>query len=158
MLKKLLFITVVIMISALSCGQNSQKQVAVEQAESMEISEDIQDPGYLKIVGDSVEIPSFEIVLKLSEKAEEKLKADAETVIVAAYFSGTAIADVPEKYADLVDYGFNFLTKEIELTNERVARFEHIKFSKELYDLLEDKDISLLINVVSGRRSSENNF
>jgi len=124
----------------------------------LEISEEFQNSGYLKIVGDSVEIPSFEIALKLSEKAEEKLKTYAESVVVFAYFSGKAIANVPEKYADLVDYGFNFLTSKIELTDERVARFEHIKFSKELYDLLEDKDITLLINVVSGGRFSEYNI
>jgi len=156
--RTILPVTAALIISAVSCGQSAQQKTAAEQPESLEISEESQNSGYLKIVGDSVEIPSFEIALKLSEKAEEKLKADTESVVVIAYFSGKAIADIPEKYADMADYGFNFLTCKIELTDERVARFEHIKFSKELYDLLADKDITLLINVVSGRKSSEYNI
>ena len=147
-----------LLIFAASCGQSAQKKTAPEQTKSLEVSEEPQNSGYLKMVGDFVEIPSFEIALTLSEKAEEKLKAYNESVVVFAYFSGKAIANVPEKYADLVDYGFNFLTCHIELTDERVARFEHITFPKEVYDLLEDKDITLLINVCSGGRFSEYNL
>ena len=53
--------------------------------EHSEVIEKSQNSGYLKIVGDSVEIPYFEIELKLSEKAEEKLKKDNESVIVKAF-------------------------------------------------------------------------
>jgi hypothetical protein len=112
---------------------------------------------YLKIIGDSVEIPFFEIELTLSKKAEEKLKADKESVIVSASFEGflNGSEDIPEKYQDYIEFGKLFLVShEIELNNERLARFEKIKFPKELYDLLENKDIELLINVFSGRKSS----
>jgi len=158
-MKKFIFlITTAALFLGASCGQSAQKQSEVAQTKSPEISEAFQNADYLKIVGDSVEIPSFEITLKLSEKAEEKLMADAESVVVIAYFSGKTIENIPEKYADIADYGFNFLTCKIELTDERVARFEHVKFSKEIYDLLADKDISLLINVVSRGRFSEFNI
>ncbi|MCL2312673.1 MAG: hypothetical protein FWC41_09370 [Firmicutes bacterium] len=119
------------------------------------------DSGYLKIVGDTVEIPAFEIALKLSDKAEEKLKTDNETVIVMAYFTGIAKAEhLPDKYKDRAGFGgeLHLLSYPIELSDQRLARFENIKFSKELYDLLDNKDIQLLINVYSGRKSSMDNL
>jgi len=124
---------------------------------------------HLKIVGDSVEIPWFEIELKLSEEAEKKLKDGNETIIVKAFFDGiTNIESIPKKYKrkykDRIDYkgifggGLHLTQHSIELTDKRLARFENIRFSKELYDLLDNKDILLLINVFSGRRSSMNNL
>ena len=119
--------------------------------EKPEIIEQVQNADYLKIVGDSVEIPFFEIELKLSEKAEKKLKADNETVIVMAYFLEIIRKDDYFDERPLTSHS-------IELTDKRLARFENIKFSKDLYDSLENKDIELLINVFSGRRSTENNI
>ena len=117
------------------------------------------DSNYLKIVGDSVEIPSFEIELKLSEKAEGKLKIDNESVIVMAYFSGEPIENIPDKYIDNVEMDELFLLAyPIDLTDKRLAKFENLKFSKELYDLLANKDIRLLINVYSGRKSTDLNL
>lgn len=53
-----------------------------------------------------------------------------------------------------------FMTKkDIELTGDnRIARFEGLKFSKAAYEKLADKDISMLINIYSGRKSSDNNL
>ena len=139
----------------IACGNQKKNNVD----ESLSDSENI---GYLKIVGDSVEIPYFEIELNLSEKAEEKLKTDNETVIVMAYFEGgiTNIENVPEHYKDKI-FASRFLyfaSHSIELTDKRLARFENIKFSKDLYDLLDDKDIMVLINVFSGRKSTGDNL
>jgi hypothetical protein len=123
--------------------------------------EQTQCSDYLKIIGDSVEIPYFEIELNLSEKAEEKLKANNETVIVMAYFEAMVenAETIPiqircQKFPERL----HLLSYPIELTDQRLARFENIKFSKELYDLLENKDIQLLINVFSGRKSTGDNL
>ncbi len=39
-----------------------------------------------------------------------------------------------------------------------MARFDSIRFSRELYDQLADKDIQLAVNIYSGRRSSRDNL
>jgi len=105
---------------------------------------------------DSVELPSFEIELSLSQKAEEKLKTNKETIIVAAYFSAIP-KDTTNK--DYVKYGEVTVTsKEKELTNERLTKFEGIKFPRSLYDSLNAESITLLINVYSGRRSLKDNI
>ena len=127
-----------------------------------EVIEEHQRSDYLKIVGDSVEIPYFEIELKLSDKAEKKLKTDNESIIVMAYFTYFQEDKIyPEKYKDNVDYSgeLMLLSYPIELTDKRLAIFENVKFSKDLYDLFgENKDIDLLINVFSGRKSCEDNI
>lgn len=163
-MKNLILIS--LMVFVISCSNpvkrnNADKSIqnfAVPISESTEQKEDF---GYLKLIGDSLEIPFFEIELKLSEKAEEKLKTDNESVIVVAFFEGIIKDEnIPNKYQEKVDFGriLNLLSFRIELTDERLARFENIKFHKELYDLLEDKDITILINVFIGRKSTNMNF
>ncbi len=108
-----------------------------------------------EVAGDSMVIPAFEIEVSNSTQANETLTKKKETIIVAAYFSGEPASD-----KDRDDDGMMFITsKEIELTgNNRIARFEGLKFSKKAYDKLADKDISLLINIYSGRKSSQDNL
>ena len=145
-----------------SVGKLIQEKTDTVNIEHSEVIEEFQNSGYLKIVGDLVEVPYFEIELKLSEKAEEKLKTDNETVIVMAYFTYFQKDKIyPEKYQDKVDSNGELilLSYPIELTDKRLAKFENVKFSKDLYDLFgENKDIDLLINVYSGRKSSEYNL
>ena len=143
-MKKLILIIFAVVL--ISCG-NPVKRNNEDKS--------IQDFGYLKVIGDSLEIPFFEIELTLSEKAEEKLKAYNESVIIVATFESEVNEDsIPEKFKNRVDVGrLTLLLHRIELTDKRLARFENLKFHKDLYDLLENQDIELLINVVSGRRS-----
>lgn len=105
--------------------------------------------------GDQVVIPTFEIEVSSSEAAAKTLGNQKETIIVAAYFSG-----IPADEKDMDEMGMlPVLNKNIELSSDqRVARFEGLKFPKAVYDKLKDKDISLLINVFSGRKSSEDNL
>jgi len=111
---------------------------------------------YLQVRGDSVLIPSFEIALQLSDKANEKLMHSKETVIVAAWFAGQPKDTSSREYAES---GEMFIRSyQVELSNSRTARFENIQFSKTLYDLLANKDIQVLINVFSGRRSLPDNL
>lgn len=49
-------------------------------------------------------------------------------------------------------------SREKELRSERVAKFEGIRFSKILYDSLVPKSMVVLINVYSGRRSTDVNL
>ena len=111
--------------------------------------------GYLEMDGDSVLIPDFEIEVSLSPNAEKKLKEDNETVIVSAMFSGTPKDSLSDEYQFM---GISVKNYNIELTTQRIARFEKIKFHSSILNKLSDTDIFLLINVFSGRRSSENNI
>ena len=109
---------------------------------------------YFKVAGDSAEIPTFEIQVELSDKAEKKLKDQKESVIVTAYFNG--IPKDTTKY--MKDGHYAVGANSIELTNSRNAIFKGVKISKDEYESLASKDIEVLINIYSGRRSSEMNL
>ena len=120
---------------------------------SPESSEEVSD--IYETEGDSVVIPTFEIEVSSSPKVIQTLSKQKETVIVAAYFSGD-----PANEKDREEDGQMFITdKLIELQgNTRIARFEGVKFSKKTYAKLADKDITLLINIFSGRKSTDDNL
>jgi hypothetical protein len=107
--------------------------------------------------GDSLVIPTFEIEVSNSPQSGKTLAKKKETIIVSAMFYGLPLD--PNEKAKGEDGFLSFGNKEIELTgNSRVARFEGLKFSKKQLALAESKDIDLLINIYSGRKSSENNL
>jgi hypothetical protein len=118
----------------------------------------IDNSSYLKIIGDSVIIPPFEIEVVLSPKAKAKIEEDNETIIVMAYFSGEPIDSLPEKYKNPDGGEFLLSSYPVELKEPGIAKFENVKFPLELYKLLKNKDIQLLINVFSGRKSSPDNL
>jgi len=112
--------------------------------------------GYLIMEKDSMLIPAFTIELDLSQKANEKLNSSKETIIVSAWFSGVPKDTTSKEYAES---GEMFLASaRVELSSSRTASFEGIKFSKAAYDSLADKNISVLINVFSGRRTTQDNL
>jgi hypothetical protein len=115
-----------------------------------------QPLGDYLLVGDSVVIPTVTINLEVSPTAAQQLINDKETIIVDATFSGQPIDKSTIEEGD----GFGLIVADVktELTDTRSVKLENIKFSKKMYDALEDKDIELLINVYSGRRASENNI
>jgi hypothetical protein len=112
--------------------------------------------GYYKTEGDSLIIPPFEIEVNLTEKANKKINNDKETIIVSAYFSGQPTDTTTKEY--LENGEISITASERELSNGRVARFEGVKFSRLLYNSLADKDIQLLINIYSGRKSTNVNL
>jgi hypothetical protein len=106
-------------------------------------------------VGDMLVIPPFEIEVRTSAKASKTLKNKKESIIVSALFSG-----IPKDEKDENEIGTMIvLDTALELTgNNRIARFQGLKFSKKLLDKLADKDVSMLINIFSGRKSSKDNL
>lgn len=144
------------MAMLLSCASHQDKSGDSKKsnADSLQKASSVDD--YLKADGDSLVIPSFSIEVKLSQQAEAKLAGDKETVIVAAWFSGLPKDTASREYKES---GAIFIkSSEIELSNTRIANFEGIKFSKAVYDSLADKDIGILINIFSGRKSSPDNL
>ena len=112
--------------------------------------------GYYKIAGDSLIIPSFEIEVSLSQKANDKLKNSRETIILDAAFTGFPKDSTSKQFLEEGEFYVAFSS--VELRDSRIAKFEGIKFSKARYDSLADKDISVGINIYSGRKSSKNNL
>ncbi|MCB0518760.1 MAG: DUF3298 domain-containing protein [Lewinellaceae bacterium] len=108
-----------------------------------------------EIQGGQVVVPTFEIEVRTSARASQLLQKKKETIIVAAMFYG-----FPSDPKDEDETGqMGLMNKDIELSgNQRLARFEGLKFSKTELDKLKDKDFRLLINVYSGRKSSEDNL
>lgn len=105
--------------------------------------------------GDSITIPEFEIEVDLTDDAEILLERTGETVIVQAYITG-----VPKEDAkiELTNMGEVYLADpNIELIDSRIARFRNINIARESFESLAEEDFQVLINIFSGRRSSEVN-
>jgi hypothetical protein len=165
-----IFIPIILIGLLLSCNKFAKRNDANGSIQDLsnpislgniEPIEQIYGLYFLKNNGDLIEIPFFEIELELSETAEKKLLDDNESVIIVAYFTSDLddANKLPEKYKNkVVRNTITIITHTIELTNTRLARFENLVFPKEIYDLLEDKDIDVLINVYSGRRSINTNM
>ena len=146
-----LYIPLVFLLSCSSHKDDKKNDVPVKND-----SVTLNSNDYLLLTGDSVEVPAFEIEVSLSPKAEEKLKAIRETIIVAAYFSGIPKDTTLKDYLKYGELAIN--SNERELSDNRVAKFEGIKFSRTLLDTIPAKNMNLLINVYSGRRSAKDNL
>ena len=140
--------SLVLCLACLSCNESPKirKQSATPEAAV---------PEFLRSNGSLIEIPDFEIEVAHSAASIEKLNDQGESVIVSANFSGE-----PSNPKDGDEIGeLQLAKKDIELApSERIARFSGLSFPKAYYDKLADKDFMLLINVVSGRKSSEDNL
>ena len=113
--------------------------------------------GIYKVRGNDLIIPTFEIEVNNSAAAGKTLARKQETVIVSAMF--WAFPKDPNEKAKGEDGFISVLNKSIELSGDnRIARFEGLKFNKNLLEKMEDRDISLLINIFSGRKSSRDNL
>ncbi len=113
--------------------------------------------GLYQPLGDSLVLPAFEVEVWLSPEAAADLKKRNETIIVAAYFH--AYPSDPEEQAKGMDGEIAVADKLIELSgSDRIARFEGLKFHQDLLNQMEDKDVQLLINVYSGRKSTDDNL
>lgn len=103
----------------------------------------------------------YRVEVSLSEKAKKKLNESKETVIVIAYFTGTAKAGIPfrqyKQYASRPG-PIGLGETEIEVSPGKTADFSDLKLNQGALPLLDHSGPQLLINVVSGRKSSENNL
>ena len=141
----------------LSACNNTNQTPVVESDNGKPVKIDLPERiGYYLVDGDSLIIPPFDVTLDLSPKAEKELHDTKESVIVAAYFTGTPRDKNSPEIGD--DGEFYMAQKDIELMNERTAYFRDIKISRSRYDSLDSKDIYMLINVYSGRRASQYNI
>ena len=151
-----------ILMVAISCsGRKSGQDEKQESKDSLNLESSSGNPENslktsFRISGDSVLIPGFIIHLKLSDAAEKELKDKHESAIVQAYFSGEP-KDTTRQ--EILENGeLNVGSCRVELTDKRTARFDNIKIAKSSFDALRDNNFEVLINVFSGRHSSDRNI
>lgn len=148
----------IVLFSFLSCAPHQDKSQAA--AGNTGTGKTAEAPGpdenYLMADNDSVLIPSFNVAVKLSEKAEEKILNAKESILVTAWFSGLP-RDTSSK--EFREWGEVFIRSfSVELDTGRTARFEGLKFSRAVYDSLAGKDIKVLVSVYSGRKAFPDNL
>lgn len=105
---------------------------------------------------DSILIPRFEVEVKLSDLATERLRAEKETIIVSVYCSGEPRAGADANVNEMGEVSLN--TTKIEMTEPGIARFNHVRVSKKDIANLSDPDFLVSVNVFSGRRSTSENL
>ena len=103
-----------------------------------------------------IQVPPFDVTVSLSPDAVKKLTELKETVIVAAYFYGDSIPEAKSK-ADAFGE-IHFGTSKMELPGAGVVRITPIDIDPTELKLIQGREVMVLINVFSGRRSLKENI
>ena len=136
---------------------NQESEIEVVENQTLEIKKKKEFLSEsIRIDGDSIVIPEFEIEVQLSNKAEAKIERDKESIIVQAYFSGIPKDTLNEDYEKWGKVHIGSEKK--ELWNSNVAEFRNVKISKTAYEELSDLNFEVLINVFTGKHSSTSNL
>jgi hypothetical protein len=143
----------------LACTSNDSRVKTELTKNSSDVTK-VKDSGtvstasYFRIENDSITVLPFEIAVSLSPKAKEKIISNKETIIVNVSLSGSP------KDEELVSEDGNFYvaSSEKEIIYGQLAKFDKIKFSKETYDQLIDKDVYVNVFFYSGRKSAKDNL
>lgn len=105
--------------------------------------------------GGQLAVPAFSITITLDDEARAKLADAKETIKGAICFDGDGTPLPGVKAAPHRDVFLG--TYEFEMNESGTILIENATISAEAYSRLSDKDFHFEINVVSGRRSFENN-
>ncbi|CAN5214971.1 hypothetical protein BH09BAC3_BH09BAC3_26080 [soil metagenome] len=149
-----IIVFIYIALLLLSCSKTTEQKTERDESKKPEESKLLDG---FKVSGDSIALPSFKIAIELSDKAEKKLTRDNETIVVQAYLSGTPKDSAPSLLVDEMGQ-MNLGSPSVELKRPGTAVFKSVKISRKSYDLLANNDFHVLINVFSGRRSTELNL
>lgn len=135
-----------------ACGTHSQSK------NTPNAEEGAAQVGMYRMEGDSMVVPPFVVEVRLSDKASHELAVRKETIVVAAYLEGMPDRKDPDPFNRTKDGVLRIAEARVELRTGRTAKFTGIKFARQLYERLDDKDLNLLVNVFSGRKSTEYNL
>jgi hypothetical protein len=103
-----------------------------------------------------IAVPAFSIAVKFSEASQKKLQSLHESVLVIAYFDGNPL---PGKGQDNSPMRGVVLGRDEKLADtNNVTTFADTKISQSRWKDLEDKDYCVTINVVSARKTSNDNL
>jgi hypothetical protein len=106
-------------------------------------------------------VHGFRVDVSFSEKAKKKLIESRETVIAIAYFTGTPRAEIPFKqYKQFASRPgpMGLGENEVEVLPGETVSFNDLKLKQNALPLIDSQGPQLLINVVSGRKSSKDNL
>jgi hypothetical protein len=151
---KLLIIPIIL----LSCTtkQRESRQIAKRdliQTQAMNTNRRTSDS---LAAGDSILIPSFEVEIVLSEKAKERMSDLKESIIVMVEFSGEPKDSNNEGLNEEGQLMLRSIEKEIN--PPWIAKIENILISKKDYARLKNKDFDVLVQIWTGRKTSEFNL
>lgn len=105
---------------------------------------------------DSITLPPFEVEIQLSDKAEKKITEDDESIIISVEYFGIPKDTTIKEY---IDWGKLFIgSKRYELFGTRKIKIDDIRVADEDINILKSKNLEILINVFTGRRSSNDNL
>lgn len=99
----------------------------------------------------------FTVNVSLSDRAKEQLLEKKETIVVAGYVTGNPKPEALKRYVNRMG--------EVELGSVRAeiapganATFSRVQVKQDALEQTDKKDLQILVNVFSGRRSSKDNF
>jgi hypothetical protein len=114
-----------------------------------------------KLQAPTVGVHGFRVDVAFSEKAMKKLSESRETVIAIAYFTGSPRADIPfEQYKQFASRPgpIRLGEAEVEVFPGETMNFSAPKLKRHALAFIDSQGPQLLINVVSGRKSSKDNL
>jgi hypothetical protein len=110
-----------------------------------------------RAVASSSEVQGFTVKLTFSDKARQALTSRSETIVVVGYLTGFPRKGTPKHYKDEEgEVGLGQIKSEIALGAS--ATFEPVKLDSAALKWVDAQGPQLLINVYSGRKSSQNNL
>jgi hypothetical protein len=133
-----------LIVLMLLIGIGALPQQAAPQMEQQPAIKDLEGSG-------------FSVKLSFSDKARTKLTEKSETVIVAAYFTGSPRKGAPRRFVDdMGEVGLGQDKREVAPGAD--ATFGEIKLQQDALKQIDEQGPLLLINVYSGRKSSNDNL
>ena len=151
-----LFFVLFIFTSCLETNKKNDKKQQGIESETTKVNNNLLADSF-NIVGDSVVLPKFEIKLDLSQNAQNLFSQKKESIIVVAYFSGQPKDTTLEEYQKWGE--IKFWEHQIELfEGNTIATFEKVTIPKAALDDLIETDFDVLINVYTGRKTSQFNL
>lgn len=99
----------------------------------------------------------FEIDLELTAQAQKAMCERNETIVLAFIFHGDWRTPITESNKQYFSDGYGFVIRK-EVPVQRLYRIDDLEIPQDFYEPLPDKDVSIVLNIISGRKSSENNL
>jgi hypothetical protein len=106
--------------------------------------------------GPTVDVPEFVIAVKLSPRAETRLKSIHESIEVLAMFDGDPLPGQGKYNPPNRDVVLGGAERPVDVNNE--ARFKNVRVPLSDWNRLADKNYFVTINTFSARKADENNL
>lgn len=99
----------------------------------------------------------FEIDLELTDQAQKALRERNESIVLSFIFHGDWKTPRSDSNVQYFSDGYGFVVRK-EVPVQKLYRIDDLEIPRDFYEPLPDKDVSIVLNIISGRKSSENNL